>query len=179
MNLSRRRFGVFLFSTTLFALAGCAQQEASAPGGSPAPGSSPEAAPSSAAAPGVPEGAFKIGLVTPGKITDTAWSGPANDAVQGMKAMLGAQPTPTIESPGKADVEGAIQKLAESGDQLVFLHASEYDDPAKAVAPKFPKTTFVVVGGRSVAPNLTPIQFAPGQATYLAGMVAAGMSKSG
>ena len=181
MAFSRRRFGVFLFSTTLIALAGCAQQETPAPGSAPAGGgAAPEApAASTAAIPGAPEGTFKIGLITPGKITDTAWSGPANDAVQGMKAALGAEPTPTIESPGKADVEGAIQKLAEGGDQLVFLHASEYDDPAKNVAPKFPKTTFVVVGGRSEAPNLTPIQFAPGQATYLAGMVAAGMSKSG
>ena len=160
---------------TLFALTGCAQKEA------PATSGAGSAAPTATAAlpPAAPTGAFKIGLITPSKITDAAWSGPANDAVQGMKNSLGAEPTPTIESPGKADVEGAIQKLADSGDQLIFLHASEYDVPAKSVAAKFPKTTFVVVGGRSVAPNLTPIQFAPGEATYLAGMVAAGMSKSG
>ncbi|MGC4045423.1 MAG: BMP family ABC transporter substrate-binding protein [Armatimonas sp.] len=179
MKTTRRSaFGAL---AAIFALAGCAQQEApKTTDATPAPGASPAATSTSTVGiPPAPEGAFKIGLVTPSKITDTAWSGPANDAVQSFKTSLGAEPTPTIESPGKADVEGAIRKLAESGDQLIFLHASEYDEAAKAVAPSFPKTTFVVVGGREVAGNVTPIQFAPGQATYLAGMVAAGMSKTG
>ncbi len=175
----RRALGALAFPTLLLTLWGCAQQDkptdATTPG---APGTTTAPA-TTMAIPPAPEGAFKIGLVTPSKITDTAWSGPASDAVQGMKASLGAEPSPAIESPGKADVEGAIQKLAESGHQLIFLHASEYDEAVKAVAPKFPKTTFVVVGGREVGSNVTPIQFAPGQATYLAGMVAAGMSKSG
>jgi basic membrane lipoprotein Med (substrate-binding protein (PBP1-ABC) superfamily) len=47
------------------------------------------------------------------------------------------------------------------------------------VSADFPKTTFVVMGGKSTGANLIPIQPASGQATYLAGMVAAGMSKSG
>jgi basic membrane protein A and related proteins len=182
MKTNRRR-AIGALATFLM-LAGCAQQEApKAPeaisGGVEGAATPPPAAVSTVPVPTAPEGAFKIGLITPSKITDTAWSGPANDAVQSFKTSLGAEPTPTIESPGKADVEGAVRKLAESGNQLIFLHGSEYDEAVKAVAPNFPTTTFVVVGGREVAGNVTPIQFAPGQATYLAGMVAAGMSKSG
>lgn len=180
MKTDRRALFALAFSMLTFAVAGCAQQET--PNAPTAAGEPTDATPAPAAqtdVPPAPEGTFKIGLVTPSKTTDTAWSGPANDAVQGMKASLGAEPIPTIESPGKADVEGAVRKLAESGAQLVFLHASEYDEAVKNVAPAFPKTTFAVVGGREVAGNVTPIQFAPGQATYLAGMIAAGMSKSG
>lgn len=178
--MKSNRRSAFVALAAIFTLVGCAQQEAPKPTDATpeAPGASP-APTSTVGIPPAPEGAFKIGLITPGKITDTAWSGPANDAVQSMKASLGAEPTPTIEAPGKADVEGAVRKLAESGDQLIFLHGSEYDEAVKSVSPNYPKTTFVVVGGREVAGNVTPIQFAPGQATYLAGMVAAGMSKTG
>jgi basic membrane lipoprotein Med (substrate-binding protein (PBP1-ABC) superfamily) len=49
----------------------------------------------------------------------------------------------------------------------------------QAFAKEFPKAFFVVVGGRTTDTNLTPIQFKAGEATYLAGMLAGGMTKTG
>jgi len=86
--------------------------------------------------------------------------------------------TPPVEGPDAAAVAGDARNLAQKGNQLIFLHGSEYDDAAASVAPDFPKTTFVVVGGRAVKPNLTPINFSPGGAVYLAGMVAGAMTKT-
>jgi basic membrane lipoprotein Med (substrate-binding protein (PBP1-ABC) superfamily) len=175
--LNRRRASALLCVTPLVLLfaTGCAQQEApkEAPAGT-------TSSPTAGAVPPKPEGTFKVGLITPGKITDKGWSQSAYDGVQRIKAELGAEVSPPVEGPAPAEVEGAIRKLAEDGNQLIFLHASEYDDAAKNVAadPKFATTTFVVVGGRSTGPNLTPIQFSAGEATYLAGMLAAGLSKS-
>jgi len=171
---------IFLALFATLAFAGCAQKEAA--DDSPATTASPATTTDAAApsgAPTTPEGTMKVGLITPGKISDKGWNASANDGLQRIQSELGAEVSPPVEGPAPTEVEGALRNVAQQGEDLIFLHASEFDDAAKNVAPSFPKTTFVVVGGRSVAPNLTPIQFEAGQATYLAGMLAAGMSKTG
>ena len=72
-----------------------------------------------------------------------------------------------------------MKDAASQGATIVYGHGSEYDDAAKKVAADFPKTFFVIMNGKSSGANLIPIQFASGQATYLAGMLAAGVSKTG
>ena len=73
-----------------------------------------------------------------------------------------------------------MRDLAGQGCTLVFwATAPSTMTPPKKVSADFPKTTFVILNAKSSGPNLIPIQFSAGQATYLAGMVAAGMSKSG
>ena len=171
MLSSRRRFGalltVGLLTTILY---GCPQQEA--PKDTPA-----SSAPTTG---GEALASLKIGLITPGKINDKGWSQLANDSVEKIKAEIpGTQTVPPIEDPGQAGVAGAARDLAKKGCNLIFLHASEFDEAAASVAKEFPKTYFVVVGGRHTGANVTPIQFKAGEATYLAGMLAGGMTKSG
>jgi basic membrane lipoprotein Med (substrate-binding protein (PBP1-ABC) superfamily) len=174
MNVSRKQLLNLLVGVTL--LSGCAQQEPSAPSttdtGTPA-------AVTQNSVPPAPEGEFKIGLITPGMINDKGWSQLAYDTATKISGDLGAKLTPPVEAPAKAEIAGAIRNLAAQGNQLILLHGSEYDEDAATVAKDFPKTTFVVANGRTEAANVTPLQFAAGEATYLAGMVAAGMSKSG
>ncbi len=153
--------------------AGCAQQE------TPSPSPSAPAAEASPAAPAAPTSALKVGLITPGKVSDKAWSQSAFEGTQKIKAELGAELAPPVEGPALAQVESVMRDLAGQNCTVIFAHGSEYDDAAKMVSADFPKTTFVVMGGKSTGANLIPIQPASGQATYLAGMVAAGMSKSG
>ncbi|MDX1933347.1 MAG: BMP family protein [Capsulimonadales bacterium] len=175
--LPRRRF-LGVVCATLIA-AGCAQQE---PAPSPSAGS-----PTAAASPASPDasagttatGALKAGMIVPGQISDRAWSGPANDGLQRVKTELSAEVLPAVESPALAQVEKVLRDLAGQGCTIVYAHGSEYDDAAKTAADQFPNTTFVVTGGKSVGKNLKPIRFASGQATYLAGMLAGGMTKTG
>lgn len=187
--LRRLMYGIAFttISGSLMVATGCQQEPevstdspasvAPAPGASVEVGASPK---STGAFPTKPEGAFKIGLITPGSTqSDTAWSKPAYDGVQKIAAETGATVTPPIESPAAAEVEGALRNLAQDGNQLIFLHGSEYDAAATAVAPSFPNTTFVVTGGRTEAPNLTPVRFEAAGATFLAGMVAGTMTKTG
>jgi basic membrane protein A and related proteins len=170
MISSRRRFFALLSLGVFFA--GCSQQE---PAKDPAtPATSPAAASGEAIA------ALKIGLITPGKINDKGWSQLANDSVEKIKGEIpGTETVPAIEDPGQAGVASAARDLAKKGCNLIFFHASEYDDAAASVAKEFPKAFFVVVGGRTTDTNLTPIQFKAGEATYLAGMLAGGMTKTG
>lgn len=155
--------------------AGCAQQDTAAGGGaSPAPAASASAGGEGGGA----AGALKAGLITPGKISDKGWSQSAYDGLQKIKSDLSAETLQPVEGPALAQVETSMRDMANQGATLVFGHGSEYDDAAKAAAGEFPKTTFVVMGGKSTGPNLIPIQLQSQQATYLAGMLAAGMTKS-
>ncbi len=153
------------------ALAGCAQ---TAKEGTdtvpPGAGNTNTAAPAS--------GTLKVALATPGPISDKGWSASAYQGLQRIKSEMGAEVS-QVELEAPAEYAGTFRNLAEQGSTLIFGHASEYDSAAAQVAKDYPKTTFAIVGGRSAAPNLMPIQFQAGQATYLAGMVAAGMSKTG
>ena len=181
-RFSRRRF---VMQAALFAgfgllYGGCAQQEAAkeSPAAPATAESSSAASPAVSASPAA-KGAFKVGLITPSKISDKGWGQSAYDGIQKIKADLGAEVVQPVEEPALAQVETVMRDLAQQGCTVVFAHGSEYDDAAKSVAAQFPNTTFVVMGGKSVGKNLAPIQFAAGQGTYLAGMLAAGMSKSG
>ncbi|MES2463697.1 MAG: BMP family protein, partial [Armatimonadota bacterium] len=155
--------------------AGCAQQSATSTGGGTT--ASPAAAASASAGSGE-KVALKVALITPGKISDKGWSQLAYDSEQKIKTELGAETSPPLENPAPAEVAGVMRNLAQQGNNLLFAHGQEYDNAAKTVAADVPKTTIVVMGGRSIAPNLMPIQFSSGQATYLAGMVAGGMTKT-
>jgi len=166
-----RRSALALMAASLAAVGfGCAQSEKKPADTSPNTGS--------AAAPETAATKLKVGLITPGKVTDGGWCQSANDGVKRIESELGAELVPVVENPAPAEVAGAARNLAQGGANLIFFHGSEYDSPVATVAKDFPATTFVVVNGRTVAENLTPIQFSEREATYLAGMVAAGMSKS-
>jgi basic membrane protein A len=166
-----RRSALALLAATMTAVGfGCAQSENKSAEGTPKP--------DAGATPSAGTTKLKVGLITPGKVTDGGWCQSANDGVKRIASELGAELVPVVENPAPAEVAGAARNLAQGGANLVFFHGSEYDSPVATVAKDFPGTTFVVVNGRTVAENLTPIQFSEREATYLAGMVAAGMSKS-
>jgi basic membrane lipoprotein Med (substrate-binding protein (PBP1-ABC) superfamily) len=62
---------------------------------------------------------------------------------------------------------------------LVFGHGFEFQDAALRVAPEFPQTIYITTSGTSTAKNVAGIEFAFEEASYLAGMVAGAMTKTG
>ncbi len=170
MTNTLRSIGALIPLIGLF-LTGCSQQEATTE-------ATPSPAANMAATPAAKSGAFKVGLISPAKLSDN-WGGLANQGVQKVKSELGAETLEPVEEPPLAQVESTMRDAAQQGATIVFCHGSEYDSAAAKVAKEFPNTTFVVMGGKTSDVNLIPIQFASGQATYLAGMLAAGMSKTG
>ena len=171
--LARRIGAVLPVVAALAALAGCAQKEADTATKDTTP-------PAGSAAPTAQftGGTLKVALITPGPISDTGWNGPAYQGLQRIKKDLGAE-VAQVESHSQAEFGGLLTQFAQKGYNLVFAHGSEFDDAAKEAAAKFPKTVFIVTGGRSAGPNLDPIAFRADQVTYQAGMLAAGMSKTG
>ncbi len=121
---------------------------------------------------------FKVALLTSGPVTDHGWNESAYDGLQQIKAQTGAQiSNQVIDNPSQ--IQSALQGYASQGYNLIIGHGDEYSDGAAKVAPQYPKTVIVTTGGNKSAANLANIVFATEQGTYIQGMEAAMVSKSG
>jgi basic membrane protein A len=128
--------------------------------------------------PSADSAAFRVALLTPGPISDQSWNGGAYQGLMRIRDSLGAQVS-HIQTKTPADFEENFREYGARGFSLVFGHGFEFQDAAKRVAPQFPRTTYVTTSSTTVGPNLAGISFSFADASYLAGMLAAAMSRSG
>jgi basic membrane protein A len=96
-----------------------------------------------------PAATFKVALLTPGKVSDAGWNALAYKGLQAIHTELGAEV------------------------------ANKYNEPSIAVGKDFPAIVFISSSGGKTAPNVGAFRFELEQGFYLAGMMAAKMSKSG
>jgi basic membrane protein A and related proteins len=124
-------------------------------------------------------GAFRVGLITPGSIADAAWNSGAYAGLTVIRDSLSADVS-HVEARTPGEQQEALRAYAEQGYDLVFGHGFEFQGPAERIGDQYPGTVFVVTSGErvSAAGNVVPMVFGIEEATYLAGMVAGGMTKS-
>jgi len=151
---------VLALGAAAFIVAGCAKSEESA-------GDSGKATSSS----------FKVALLTPGPVSDQSWNGGAYKGLTWIRDSLGAQIS-NIQTKTPAEFEENFRQYGAQGYSLVIGHGFEYQDAARRVAPEFPKTTFLTTSGSTSGPNLAGITFGFSDASYLAGLLAASMTKT-
>ncbi len=130
------------------------------------------------ASPKAAAAAFKVALLSPGPVSDAGWNALAYEGLLHIRDQLGAQISQT-ETKTPAEFEEGFRDYARRGFNLIFGHGFEFQDAAAAVAPDFPKTVFITTSGNTVRPNVAPMRFMLEEATYLEGMMAGLMSKSG
>ena len=154
---TRARAGWLLAAAAVgLALAGCGGRGATPPAGS----------------------TFRVALLTPGPISDAGWNAGAYEGLKAIEKGLGARVSHVqVRSP--SEFEEQFRAYAAEGYDLCFGHGFEFQDAAARVAADYPKTVFVTTSGSRTAPNLAPIVFELEQATYLCGVVAGRMSKTG
>jgi basic membrane lipoprotein Med (substrate-binding protein (PBP1-ABC) superfamily) len=121
---------------------------------------------------------LKIGLLVPGSINDGGWSNSAYQGLLKIEEEMGAEVS-YMEVKSPADVVDGFRDYGARGFDIVFGHSYDYQDAAKRVAPQFPDTIYITSGGTTVMDNVSPIYFEFEQATYLAGVVAASMTRTG
>ncbi|MFE5676661.1 BMP family protein [Streptomyces erythrochromogenes] len=91
----------------------------------------------------------------------------------------GAEAEPT-DGEGEADKVQRLTELARKGNNPVIGVGFAYAPAIKKVAPKFPNTTFGIIDDTSVTgPNVANMVFNEEQGSYLAGVAAAKVSKTG
>jgi basic membrane lipoprotein Med (substrate-binding protein (PBP1-ABC) superfamily) len=122
--------------------------------------------------------AFRVALLTPGSISDGGWNQSAFDGLKRIQSELRAEIS-NVETKTPAQFEEEFRSYGDAGFDLVFGHGFEYQEAAAKVAPSFPGTVFVTTSGNTVLPNVAPMVFELEQATYLCGVLAARMTKTG
>ncbi len=121
---------------------------------------------------------FKVALLTPGPVSDAGWSAMAYDGLQQIKTQMNATVN-NQEAKDAPQIKDAMRSYARDGYNLVIGHGFEYNAPAVEVAKDFPKTVFVSSSGGGTAANAGAFRFYLEQSFYLAGEMAAKMSKTG
>ena len=122
---------------------------------------------------------LKVGLLLPCPTNDLSW------CQQGYTAAVSLQKQGLItfhylaNAPqDTASASQAMEQYARAGDQLVIGHSS-WQPAAFAAAKAFPNTDFAYGGGGQTTNNVATYNEPIYQAAYLAGMIAAGITKTG
>ncbi len=124
------------------------------------------------------ESGFRVALLTPGSIADGGWNAGAYSGLLRIRDELGARVS-HVETRTPAEFEESFRDYASRGYDLIFGHGFEYQDAAARVGAEFPSSVFVTTSGNTVRANVVPMVFELEQATYLCGVLAARMSRSG
>ena len=121
--------------------------------------------------------AFKVGLLTPGPVSDGGWNAGAYEGMVLIKKELDAVIS-QVETKTPAEFEQGFRDYASSGYHLIFGHGFEFQDAAATVAADFPQTVFITTSGITVRDNVAPVVFEIEQATFLLGMLSAKQTKT-
>jgi basic membrane protein A len=119
----------------------------------------------------------RVGLITPGSIADAAWNSGAYKGLMLIRDSLGLAVS-HVEARTPAEQSEALRSYAAQGYDLVFAHGFEFQELAERVSSEYPKTAFIVTSGSRANLNVSPLIFRLEEASYLAGMVAGGLTKS-
>jgi basic membrane lipoprotein Med (substrate-binding protein (PBP1-ABC) superfamily) len=120
---------------------------------------------------------LRVALVTPGPISDQAWNGGAYQGLLWIRDSLGARIS-NIETDNPAAIEESFRQYGAQGFDLVFGHGTEFQDAALRVSPAFPKTVYVATSGNRATANAVGMEFAFDEGSYIAGIVAASVTRS-
>ncbi|MEU4226050.1 BMP family ABC transporter substrate-binding protein [Nonomuraea sp. NPDC026600] len=121
-----------------------------------------------------------VALVTPQKAGD---GGPTDNLIAGLDKLKAAgYSTRSIAATDPSSHESTLRNLARSGASVIVVAFSEFIQPLKTVAPEFPDTKFVHVYAdayKPTIPNVQTVTFDTQGPSYLAGVLAATVSKTG
>lgn len=121
---------------------------------------------------------FRVALLTPGPISDLSWNHSAFVGLERIRDSLGASIS-HVQTKTPAEFEENFRQFGAAGFDLIFGHGFEFQDAAQRVGPEFAKSFFVTTGGTGTGANIAAMSFAFEEPSYLAGMAAASVSRSG
>lgn len=120
---------------------------------------------------------FKVALVTPGPTTDLGWNALAWDGAARIESELGTK-VAYSEQRDSTKAEGEIKAFALDGAKLIFAHGFEFQPVCEKVGARFPDVFFIVGSGTKTVGNVALIQFRLDECFYLAGILAARLTKT-
>ena len=124
------------------------------------------------------DGQFKAALIVTGSVNDAGWNAAAYNGMKAIESEMGAEIN-FSENVSLPDAEPALRDFSNKGYNLVFAHSMEYGESVTKIAGDYPDTKYAVYTGTVEADNVASISLNEHETGYLAGMLAASMSKTG
>lgn len=121
---------------------------------------------------------LQAALLTSGPVSDAGWYAGAYEGLLLIEDSLGARVSHQ-QTATPAEFDEAFLAYGSSGYDLIFAHGFEYQDAAIRAGTRFPDATIVVSGGGRVADNVVPLIFRLEEGSYLAGMAAGSLTRTG
>lgn len=122
---------------------------------------------------------FKVAFLPVGPITDRAWSQTGYEGLVRAQKELGVQISFSDQAVPPADAERVARAYVQQGNQLIIFHGGQFVDAARNMSKQFPKVWFCVGGLETSGPNICSYDPLAQEGTFLAGALAATMSKTG
>lgn len=166
MRLRRRLALPGIVAAAALALTAC-QPAPSAPDGSAPAGSAPAAADFLACM-----------VANSGQIQDRSFNQAVHESLEAAKAQYGIGTRETV-SQSAADYETNLATMQNAGCDYILTVGWELADATRAAAEANPDTAYSIVDEIVEGPNVRSIVHDTSQAAYLAGYLAAGLSKTG
>lgn len=121
----------------------------------------------------------KIGIAAPEKATDYGWNQQGVESAKKAATAAGAG-IDVADNSGYDDVEPVLRRLAQSGVKLIVAQASGYNTVAPRVAEQLKVPTLVYDNPKATkAGFVADIETSSQQGAYLAGILAASVTKTG
>jgi simple sugar transport system substrate-binding protein len=115
-----------------------------------------------------------------GPIGDHGWSYQHHQGVLQVQKEVGDKvETVYVENVSEADSERAIERLAREGCNIIFTTSFGFMEPTLKVAKRFPDVKFEHATGYKTADNVTTYNAKFHEGRYVAGQIAAKVSKAG
>jgi basic membrane protein A len=123
---------------------------------------------------------YKVAMIVPGAHNDLSWNNAAVDGLMAVGKDLGIQ-VDYQDQVKPADAEAVLRLYAEKGYNMILAHSFDYGDAVNKTARDFPNVMFGWATGYTNfnLTNVATYDWPSHQAAYLAGYLAAAMTKSG
>jgi len=122
----------------------------------------------------------KIGFIYVGPAADFGYNTSMDLGRKYVESKIPGVTTTAFEGvPETAEVTRVMERLINSGNQIIFATSYGYLDEAIKLGEKYPKVTFLHAGGAKTSNNVGTYWADSDDGMYLAGMVAGSVSKTG
>jgi basic membrane lipoprotein Med (substrate-binding protein (PBP1-ABC) superfamily) len=127
------------------------------------------------------DGPLKVGIVYVSPVSDIGWTKQHSLGAEAIKEKFGDEVELTIldNVANPQDAERVFRELAASGHHLIFGTSFSHGTPLQRVASRFPEVAFEHCSGIVHLDNLGTFEAKYFEGTFLAGVAAGHMSKSG
>ena len=121
-----------------------------------------------------------VAIATPAKTSDYGWNSQGVAGLQAAAKSTGIKTVKVVPNIGYNNTPSVLRQLAQSGAGLIIAHASGYDAQAKQIAHQFKIPTITYDDPTLLEKgDLSNITTSSQQGAYLAGILAAKMTKTG